>query len=196
MRSGMRRHGSDHTAGRLRPPRDGVLLSASVSVVRSTERTGADASAPLFYQNEPCQGLEEVMIRPSVALGLVVPGLTAGFTSTDPEDPPAPTVDRVGFPNNYREEFEVLRAVNRSEKGQVVTVYGNREAASITSAGQLPYPFGSIIVMETAAALKDKDGKPLLDDSGIFRRDNVVGLHVMRRQKDFGEAYGKNRTGH
>jgi hypothetical protein len=136
------------------------------------------------------------MIRPSVALGLVVLGLTAGFTSTDPEDPPAPTVDRVGFPNRYREEFEVLRAVNRSEKGQVVTVYGNREAASITSAGQLPYPFGSIIVMETAAALKDKDGKPLLDDSGIFRRDNVVGLHVMRRQKDFGEAYGKNRTGH
>ena len=33
------------------------------------------------------------------------------------------------------------------------------------------------------------------DDQGNFRKDQVLGLHVMRREKGFGEAYGKNRTG-
>ena len=44
-----------------------------------------------------------------------------------------------------------------------------------------------MIVMETADASKDERGGP--------RKGNVVGLHVMRREKGFGEAYGKNRTG-
>ncbi len=59
----------------------------------------------------------------------------------------------------------------------------------------MPYPYGSIIVMETAGALKDAQGKPLLDADGHYRADKVAGLHVMRREKGFGEAYGKNRTG-
>ena len=29
----------------------------------------------------------------------------------------------------------------------------------------------------------------------VFAREMFVGLHVMRREKGFGEAYGKNRTG-
>jgi hypothetical protein len=41
----------------------------------------------------------------------------------------------------------------------------------------------------------DSQGKSLLDAKGHYRADQVVGLHVMRREKDFGEAYGKNRTG-
>jgi hypothetical protein len=77
----------------------------------------------------------------------------------------------------------------------VVTIYGNEPAASIQRAEEMPYPYGSIIVMETASARKDPQGKPLLDDDGHFRADQVVGLHVMRREKGFGEAYGKNRTG-
>jgi Cytochrome P460 len=111
------------------------------------------------------------------------------------EDPPAPDVDRVGFPKDYREKFTVLRRVNRAEKQQVVTVYGNDPAASVKHADDLPYPFGSIIVMETASSLKDTRGKPLLDPQGHYRADRVAGLHVMRREKGFGEAYGKNRTG-
>jgi hypothetical protein len=67
--------------------------------------------------------------------------------------------------------------------------------ASVTRADQRPYPYGSIIVMETASVLKDSQGKPLVDDKGTYRKDKVVGLHVMRREQDFGEAYAKNRTG-
>ena len=128
-------------------------------------------------------------------IAVVLSGLSAAALSSDEKDPPAPGVDRVGFPENYREKFTVLRRVNRAEKQQVVTVYGNEPAASIKGLGDLPYPYGSIIVMETAGARKDAQGKPVVNDDGFYRKDQVAGLHVMRREKGFGESYGQNRTG-
>jgi hypothetical protein len=135
-------------------------------------------------------------MRRILAVPLLLAGLSASaLPAGESEDPPAPTVDRVGFPKAYREKYRVLRRVDRAEKQQVVTVFGNEKAASITRIGELPYPYGSIIVMETAGARKDSQGKPLVDAEGHYRVDQVVGLHVMRREKGFGEAYGKNRTG-
>jgi Cytochrome P460 len=129
-----------------------------------------------------------------IVIPIVLAGLATRALSTA-EDPPAPDVDRVGFPKDYREKYTVLRRVNRAEKQQVVTVYGNEPAATIEGEGQLPYPYGSIIVMETASASKDAQGKPSLDADGHYRADKVAGLHVMRREKGFGAAYGKNQTG-
>ncbi len=110
-------------------------------------------------------------------------------------DPPASEADRVGFPQNYSKTFEVLRTVEKPEKHQVVTVFGNEQAATVRRVDDLPYPYGSVIVMETAGTLKDEQGKPRLDDAGHLRKGDIAGLHVMRREKGFGEAYGKNRTG-
>ena len=87
-----------------------------------------------------------------------------------------------------------MRTVNKENESKVVTVYGNAPAASVTSATQLPYPYGSVIVMETAGALTNAQGKLLLDARGNLRKDTVTGLHVMRREKGFGAAYGPNRT--
>ena len=81
------------------------------------------------------------------------------------------------------------------EKQQIVTVFGNERAASVRSSEDLPYPYGSVIVMETAGAIKDEQGKPRVDDKGQLRKGGVIGLHVMRREKGFGEAYGENRSG-
>ena len=106
----------------------------------------------------------------------------------------APIEDRVGFPRDYAKVFEVLRTFERPEKQQIVTVFGNDRAASVRDASALPYPYGSILVMETAGGRKDASGKPLLDENGHPRKGDVLGLHVMRREKGFGEAYGKNRT--
>ena len=108
---------------------------------------------------------------------------------------PAPTKDRVGFPAGYATKFQVLRSFNRVPKMQVVTTFGNELAASIARTNDLPYPYGSVLVLETVEALKDADGKPLMDDQGRYRRGKVVGLHVMRREKGFGADYGSNRTG-
>ena len=107
---------------------------------------------------------------------------------------PAPVADRVGFPTRYADTFQILRTVNKAKDLKVVTVYGNERAASVTNIAQLPYPFGSIIVMETASAITNAEGKPLLDERGNLRKSNVSGLHVMRREKNFGEAYAMNRT--
>jgi hypothetical protein len=124
--------------------------------------------------------------------GLLVTSFLAAESETAPA--PAPTMDRVGFPKGYAKSFQVLRSVNKEKDLKVVTIYGNTPAASVTRASQLPYPYGSIIVMETAAVLKDAQGKPQLDAKGNYRKDTVTGLHVMRREKGFGADYGPNRT--
>lgn len=108
---------------------------------------------------------------------------------------PAPATDRVGFPTNYAKSYEVLRTVPRDEGKKLVTVYGNRAAASMTNRTQLPYPNGSVLVMETASTVKDTTGQPAKDAAGNLLKDKVLGLHVMRREKDFGVAYAEKRSG-
>jgi cytochrome P460 len=134
--------------------------------------------------------------------GLVFVGFVAWISVTplpawEPggEDPTAPAADRVGFPRDYAKRFHFLRRAERAEKKQIVTVYGNDLAASVKAAGDLPYPYGSVIVMETADMLKDEQGNARRDGQGHFLKGEVAGLHVMRREKGFGEAYGKNRSG-
>jgi hypothetical protein len=100
---------------------------------------------------------------------------------------PAPSTDRVGFPKDYAKTYEVLRTVPREDGKQRVTVYGNRAAASVTNRTRLPYPQGSVLVMETASMVKDV--------AGNLRKEKVLGLHVMRREKDFGVAYAAKRSG-
>jgi len=127
---------------------------------------------------------------------LVVALAAPGFKGKSEEKHLAgPPQDRVGFPKGYAEVYEVLRVVQKPDEQKVVTVYGNKEAASVTNAMQLPYPYGSIIVMETASALKDAQGKQATGEKAVVPRDKVTGLHVMRREKGFGEAYGNDRAG-
>ncbi|HAB18483.1 MAG TPA: cytochrome P460 family protein [Verrucomicrobiota bacterium] len=116
--------------------------------------------------------------------------------AAEPNDTPgpAPKVDRVGFPTGYAQSFQILRTNPRKDEFKVVTVYGNAAAASITNLAQLPYPNGSIIVMETASVQKDATGKAVVDVQGQLIKDAVLGLHVMRRGPGFGEAYQTNRT--
>jgi hypothetical protein len=103
--------------------------------------------------------------------------------------------DRVGFPKGYQASFAGLRSFSKDKEQKVVTIYGNGAAASITNAAQLPYPYGSVIVMETSSVLKDAQGSAVLDGQGQPRKDKVLGLHVMRRGRNFGEAYGPKRAG-
>ncbi len=115
-------------------------------------------------------------------LGLSLVSAAAAETNS-----PAPTADRVGFPKDYAKSYEVLRTVPREDGKKLVTVYGNRAAASVTNRTQLPYPQGSVLVMETASTVKDAAGKLV--------KEKVLSLHVMRREKDFGVAYAEKRSG-
>ena len=79
---------------------------------------------------------------------LLASALISAVAAAESETLPAPTADHVGFPKNYQSDFQTLRTVNREKEGKVVTIYGNAAAASVTNSAQLPYPYGSIIVME------------------------------------------------
>jgi ketosteroid isomerase-like protein len=108
----------------------------------------------------------------------------------------APTADRVGFPKDYRTQLKMLSAPTINPKlGMVQTAYGNEPASTATLAAQLPYPYGSVLVMEFAQISKDAGGKPLLESDGQPQRGPVFRVDVMRREPGFGEAYGKNRAG-
>ena len=131
----------------------------------------------------------------SNALPICAGLLALVVTGEDKKDPPAPASDRVGFPAGYRETFQEVRFFNRTNEQQVVTIYENARAASVKQISDLPYPYGSIVVMETASALRDAQGKPVSAADGRYAKDKVVGLHVARREKGFGEAYGTNRAG-
>jgi ketosteroid isomerase-like protein len=113
-----------------------------------------------------------------------------------PRSAPAPTVDRVGFPQAYRDRLKQLTEPTFNPKvGMVETAYGNEQAALVATAGKSPYPYGSVLVMEFAQVVKDSAGNPLRDSDGNAQRGEVLRVDVMRREPGFGEAYGKNRAG-
>jgi hypothetical protein len=107
---------------------------------------------------------------------------------------PAPA-DRVGFPADYATKFQVLRAANKPKVHNLGTIYANERAASVTETGQLPYPEGSIIVMDWAEPLKADDGTLITRADGLWQKGKVVRVDVMRRERGYGEAYGDKRAG-
>jgi plastocyanin len=123
--------------------------------------------------------------------------LTASMASLFAQTPPAPTTDRVGFPSGYDTNMELLYVFDRPDNRQVRTIYGNHVAAGVRNGNQANYPYGSVLVMETWRALQDRDGNPILNDSGRFQKDPAAAptLFVMRKEAGFGVAYGPNRTG-
>lgn len=62
------------------------------------------------------------------------------------QNPPAPTVDRVGFPAGYQ-NWTLLYTFDRPDNKQVRIIYGNVLAASAVRGGEFDYPQGSILVM-------------------------------------------------
>lgn len=109
------------------------------------------------------------------------------------QNPPAPPVDRVGFPDDYRTSFVPLFAFDRPDTRQIRVVYGNHTAASVAKGS--PYPYGSVLVMETYTARLDATNVPLRDGNGRYIRNLLAGIFVMRKERGYGVEYEQNRTG-
>jgi Cytochrome P460 len=101
----------------------------------------------------------------------------------------------VGFPKDYQTRFKVLGVIVKEQTLRVNTVYGNELAATVTSRDKLPYPEGSIILVEFSDALRDANNQVVRDANGALKRGVVERIDVMKRGKGFGEAYGANRAG-
>jgi plastocyanin len=101
--------------------------------------------------------------------------------------------DRVGFPKGHDTAFQTFYVFDRPDNKQVRVVYANDAAAS-AEAGE-PFPYGSILVMETYRAVQDEQGNVVLDENGRFQRNDLRGIFVMRKEPGFGTRYQEQRTG-
>jgi Cytochrome P460 len=120
--------------------------------------------------------------------------LSAGIAVIAGHVQAADPADRVGFPADYP-RFAVLRTANITRQARLGTIYGNAQAASIHDVGKLPYPNGSVIVMEWAEPRKAADGTPVTGPDGLWAKGAVVRIDVMRREAGYGAGYGEKRAG-
>ena len=130
------------------------------------------------------------------AVGILSLSLGLGLIGQAPQNPPAPTVDRVGSPTGYQ-NWKVLYKFDRPDNKSVRTIYGNDLAAAMGTNTQQEYFYGSVIVMETQRALQDKSGVPVLDANSRFQKDPTAAptVFVMRKGGGLGEEYGPNKNG-
>ena len=126
-----------------------------------------------------------------LAFSIVAIGLSF---SVKAQNQPAPVVDRVGFPEDYQTTFVPMFAFDRPDTRQVRVVYGNHLATGVTT-GE-PYPYGSVLVMETyGARISAATLTPALDGNGRHIPGNLTGIFVMRKERGYGVEYEHNRTG-
>jgi hypothetical protein len=104
-----------------------------------------------------------------------------------------PTVDRVGFPEGYQDNFSIFYEFDRPDNKTARVIYANDVAASVQP-GQ-PFPYGSILVMDVYRTPKDEAGNVLLDENGRYVRAELAGHFVMRKEPGFGTKYGELRNG-
>ena len=85
----------------------------------------------------------------------MVAGAVEAVWATQQTPGPAPTEDRVGFPDGYETAFTLLNVGDRPTGAQptVRRFFVNDVAASVVP-GE-PWPYGSVLIMETNAAARD-----------------------------------------
>ena len=100
--------------------------------------------------------------------------------------------DRVGFPRNYAKKFKLYHVFNREGRPQLREMWINSAGGKV--ANGKPFPYGTVIVMATYMA-KGMDGEVMTDEKGLYVKDELRRIDVMRKEKGFGEKYGKDRAG-
>src|SRR6266542_441308 len=150
-----------------------VLLITSCGPAGGPSATAAPAATAAAF-SRPCAtgGLAQSSVQaPPPATATVAPPPTAPAASpaapatATPTLRPAPTTDRVGFPEDYQTKFKFAYVYDRQDAKSVSYICFN-DIAATTKQGQ-PFPFGSVIVFES----------------------------WRRKEAGFGEAYQANRTG-
>jgi len=81
--------------------------------------------------------------------------IPASFAILTAQAPPAPTVDRVGFPANYQTTFTKLLTFDRPDNGQIRVIWANPVAAATPF--WEPYPYGSVLLFESWTSKRDAD---------------------------------------
>lgn len=155
---------------------------------------------------EPCAsgGLSVSTLAAPAPVVATSAAATAAATSPRPAAPvtsvpptptlrPAPTTDRVGFPEDYQTKFKFGYVYDRKDAKSVQYICLN-DAAAGAKQGE-PFPFGSVIVFEQWRPKEDAQGNTIKDASGHLIRATLNALFVMRKEPGFGTAYQQFQTG-
>jgi plastocyanin len=135
-----------------------------------------------------------VPVTPAATTAAPPPATPAAPPPPTPTLLPAPKENRVGALQNYPKDWTLMYVHDRGTNAQVRVICGNSVAIS-GKVGE-PFPYGSILVMETwNAKAGSAPGTLALDDKGHFIRENLVSLHVMRKEKGFGADYKQFQAG-
>ncbi|HEV8535949.1 MAG TPA: cytochrome P460 family protein [Candidatus Limnocylindria bacterium] len=121
------------------------------------------------------------------------PAASPAAASPTPTLRPAPTTDRVGFPEDYQTKFKFAYAFDRRDAKSVSYICFNDVAATVRQ-GQ-PFPHGSVVVFESWRPKQDAQGNLVYDPNGHMIRESLNAIFVMRKEQGFGEAYQTFRTG-
>ncbi|GEM_PF-963717 len=157
--------------------------------------TPAAALRPCGAESQVSRIETPVPVTPTPTRPPASPSPAASPTAPPPTATPrpAPQVDRVGFPEGYKDSFKQFYVFDRFDSRVVSYVCANDVAMS-AKAGE-PLPYGSILVFEAWRARQDAAGKVIEDASGHLIRETLTGIFVMRKEQGFGEAYQNLRTG-
>jgi ketosteroid isomerase-like protein len=98
-----------------------------------------------------------------------------------------PAKDGSGFPANYQSEFAALGVAFNERSAEITATFANATAASVERAGQLPYPEGTMFVMEFANPRRDGEGQLLRDPAGQVVKGEILHVDVMRKSRAAGE---------
>jgi plastocyanin len=178
------------------PPLAVAATSTPVPIAVDTPAPTSTSSPtpPTAATNTPVPTATPTPAPTPAAASTPVPSQTEAAPPTPtPTLGPAPTEDRVGFPEGYQENFTVFYTFDRPDRKQVRRIYANDEANSVQP-GQ-PFPYGSILVMETWSTKQDENENVILDENGHYTPDSLGGIFIMRKEPGFGEAYEHLRSG-
>jgi len=164
--------------------------SAGSAAARATQPCAAGGLA-----QSPLQAAAPTPPRTTAAATASAPAPTAPPTAAAPPPTlrPAPTVDRVGFPDEYQTKFKFAYAYDRRDAKSVSYICFNDAAAAVKQ-GQ-PFPYGSVITFESWRPREDAQGNLAFDANGHMIRESLNAIFVMRKEQGFGEAYQASRTG-
>src|SRR5258707_8221508 len=116
----------------------------------------------------------KLLVRFSITTSVLLfsAGLTVKIASS--QALPAPLVDRVGFPADYKSTFIKLYTLDNFQNRQIRVVWGNTTAASVSPGKVFKFPHGSIILFESFTVMEDASGEPMLDADGRFIPNNLT----------------------
>lgn len=181
-----------------------ALIACSTQEIEITRlvETEVEVTRVVEQETEVTRLVEQEVTR-------IVEQMVETIVTATPEEPAPtaapvdPTVDRVGFPENYQDTFTIFYEFDRPDNKSARAIYANDIAASVTAealAAASPepgsaFPYGSILVLEVYRTQRDEDDNVLLDENGRYIRDELFGLFVMRKEPGFGAKYGAARNG-